>query len=297
MREDVACALRISPTAAAAKLHTATVLGTHFAATVHAMRSGAFGLDYARRRADGAHGLPPAAAAKVEAAVLPRAKNQTLTQFANSVRRAVLCADRRTTEQRHLNAVEQRRVVFTPRDDGVTEQFAVLPAAQAVVMRERVQRLADRWARVDARDGVIRTADQRRADALCALVLGTGDVASGPEVRPVVHVAVALSTLLHLDDQPADIAGHGPVPAILGRALALDPNGSWRRLLTDDTDRPLDYDRRTYRPPTHLAELVMTRDVHCTFPGCLRAARRCELDHLLAWDDGGNTSAAKLQCC
>ncbi len=229
------------------------MLGTHFAATVHAMRSGAFGLDYARRLADGAHGLPPAAAAKVEAAVLPRAKSQTLTQF------------------------------------------AVLPAAQAVVMRERVQRLADRWARVDARDGVIRTADQRRADALCALVLGTGDVASGPEVRPVVHVAVALSTLLHLDDQPADIAGHGPVPAILGRALALDPNGSWRRLLTDDTGRPLDYGRRTYRPPTHLAELVITRDVHCTFPGCLRAARRCELDHLLAWDDGGNTSAANLR--
>ncbi len=38
----------------------------------------------------------------------------------------------------------------------------------------------------------------------------------------------------------------------------------------------------------------MARDMYCTFPGCVRAARRCELDHLLAWDDGGTTAAGNL---
>lgn len=251
LREDVACALRISPIAAASKLHTAAVLATRFPATVQAMHDGAFGLWHARRPADAAHGLPVDAAAWVEAAVLPRAASQTLTQF------------------------------------------AVLPAAQAVVMRERVQQLADRWQRTDTRVGVVRTADQRRADALCALVLGTTDTDT-VSVRPVVHATVALSTLLHLDDQAADVAGHGPVPAVLARALAADPNGTWRRLLSDGIGQVVDYGRRTYRPPARLAALVMARDMCCTFPGCARTARRCELDHLLAWNDRGTTSAGNL---
>ncbi len=254
LREDVACALRISPTAAASKLHTAAVLATRFPTTVQAMHDSAFGLQHARRLADAAHGLPVRAAAWVEAAVLPRAASQTLTQFGHSVRRAVLAADPRTSEQRHVAAVEQRRVVFTPCDDGVTEQFAVLPAGQAVAMRGRIQQLADRWQQADARAGVVRTADQRRADALCALVLGTRGTADEMQIRPVVHVSVALSTLLHLDDQAGEVAGHGPVPAVVARALAADPNGTWRRLLTDDTGQVLDYGRRTYRPPARLAD-------------------------------------------
>jgi len=43
-----------------------------------------------------------------------------------------------------------------------------------------------------------------------------------------VHVTVALSTLLGLDEQPGELAGHGPIPAVLARRLAADPTGMFR---------------------------------------------------------------------
>jgi hypothetical protein len=67
--------------------------------------------------------------------------------------------------------------------------------------------------------------------------------------RPQVNVTVAASTLLGIDDQPAELDGHGPIPAVLARALAVDPTGTWRRLLTDDHGRLVDVTSHTYRPP------------------------------------------------
>ncbi|MGH3255667.1 MAG: hypothetical protein ACRDOU_09715 [Streptosporangiaceae bacterium] len=46
-----------------------------------------------------------------------------------------------------------------------------------------------------------------------------------------------------------------------------------------------------YRPSRALAHLVKARNTRCTAPGCGRPAARCDLDHTLAWDNGG------LTCC
>jgi hypothetical protein len=53
--------------------------------------------------------------------------------------------------------------------------------------------------------------------------------------------------------------------------------------------------RRTYRPGTALAAKVRTRDLHCRFPGCSVPARRCHLDHVIAFPHG-TTDQANLQC-
>ncbi len=126
---------------------------------------------------------------------------------------------------------------------------------------------------------------------------GPGWVVAAPVSahRPLIHVTVPTSTLLGLDEEPAELAGYGPIPAPVAREIATDPTSTWRRLLTDPASgRLLDLGRRCYRPPAGLAGFVRARDGHCRYPGCSRPAVACELDHVVARQHGGPTSEANL---
>ena len=56
----------------------------------------------------------------------------------------------------------------------------------------------------------------------------------------------------------------------------------------------LDHDRSVYAVPRDLRRLVELRDETCRFPGCRRRAERCDLDHTVAWQDGGHTAEDNL---
>lgn len=125
----------------------------------------------------------------------------------------------------------------------------------------------------------------------------------GPQSpRTRVLVTVPLSTLIGLDDQPADLEGYGPIDGVQARALAL--GGVWQRIVTDDlSGTVLDVGRTTYRPPAALAEHVRYRDRYCTAPGCPVPASRADLDHGEEYDPPppgapprplGTTSAGNL---
>jgi hypothetical protein len=108
-----------------------------------------------------------------------------------------------------------------------------------------------------------------------------------PGSGPLVHVTVAASTLLGLDDEPADLTGYGPIPASMARRIAADPTGTWRRILTDPASGTvLDVGRTTYRPPPAIARHVTTRDQTCRFPTCRQPAHRCDLDHIRPYPTG-----------
>jgi hypothetical protein len=103
-----------------------------------------------------------------------------------------------------------------------------------------------------------------------------------------VRVTIPYTALLGADDQPGELAGYGPIPAAVARDLAA--GGTWRRILTDPTSgRPLDYGTTRYRPPAHLAGLVITRDQTCQFPGCRVPAHRCDIDHGIPHDPASGT--------
>jgi hypothetical protein len=112
--------------------------------------------------------------------------------------------------------------------------------------------------------------------------------------RPAINVTVSIGTLLGCDQQPAQLDGYGPITATMARRLAADETGTWRRLVTDDTGQLLFYGRRTYRPPANLTDHVIARDQTCTFPGCRRPARLCDLDHGEAWGTGGETNSHNI---
>jgi hypothetical protein len=49
-----------------------------------------------------------------------------------------------------------------------------------------------------------------------------------------------------------------------------------------------------YRPSAVLEHLIRVRQQVCAFPGCQRAARRCDQDHTIPYDQGGRTCECNL---
>ena len=135
-----------------------------------------------------------------------------------------------------------------------------------------------------------------RSDGADSAVVATGPgrpIQSVNPGKPLIQVVVPYSTLIGADDQPAELVGHGPIPASLAREAAAD--GVWRRLVTDPLSGTLlDHGRTTYHPPAGLADHIRARDVHCRFAGCRKRATDAELDHVIAWSDGGVTSEPNL---
>jgi hypothetical protein len=134
--------------------------------------------------------------------------------------------------------------------------------------------------------------DQKRADLLVDAVLSGLPVEGLPVLqgrRPSINVVVSADTLLGLDDQPAHLAGYGPITAQTARRLAADGSGTWRRLLTDpDSGALLDISGK-YRPPQRLRDFVSARDDVCAFPTCNQPGYRCEYEHTIPFSRGGST--------
>ncbi len=148
----------------------------------------------------------------------------------------------------------------------------------------------------------VRTMDQLRADILSDLVLGGAQVVDptyGTDragglgaIRARVQVAVTAETLTGTDEHPAETVGAGLIDAETARQLA-GRVSEWDRLFIDPVTRtPVEID--TYRPTAAMKKLLMARDQHCRFPGCRRAAIRCELDHTVDHALGGHTHIFNL---
>lgn len=292
--EDVACALRLSPGVARARLAEA-VESVRLPRALALLAAGRITAGHLRALTDSTIALDDLAVRAVEARVIERAAEQSVATFRAGVRRAVLSICAPTLEQRRQANIGDRRVCLRPSGEGTSELWALLPDEGAATLMAAVAAFADR-----REAGDDRTADQRRADALVQLGL---DALSGHQsstlpprhrLRPAVSVHVALSTLLRLDDEPGELEGVGAISAELARQLAADPSGTWRRLVTDPLGRLIDCGRSTYRPPAELARHVIARDRTCRFPHCSRTAARAELDHTRPWADGGRTNEANL---
>ncbi|MCK9795399.1 HNH endonuclease [Isoptericola sp. 4D.3] len=277
---------------------------------------GRFSMAHAHALADTLAELPDDARRQVESAVLPAAGHATLPQFRRLLRRARDRAHPVPLTVRHRAAVEKRAVYLDPAADGMAWLTAHLPAAQAHAIHDRISRAAR-----TARDGGDpRETGQLRADAFAALLLAGPDDGGGAgavpdlaglahRISPTVRVTVPVLTLLGggpSDDADsrargrvggADVAeldGETPVDAETAvRLTAKAP--SLRRLLVDPVDGTvLTADPGTYTVPAALRALLQARDVTCAFPGCTRAAARCDVDHVRAWVDGGPTVADNL---
>ncbi|HEY9390797.1 MAG TPA: DUF222 domain-containing protein [Mycobacteriales bacterium] len=289
--DEVAVELSVSRRAAENRVAQAVEMTSRIPAVLRGLESGVLDLYRAKIITDATYRLHDEAAARVAGHVVDKAEGCNASQVRALVRRAVLQVDPDGAQRRHEQARADRRLVLAPAEDGMAELTEVLPAEQAVAVYQRVDGLA-RSSRVP---GDERGADERRADTFVGLLLGRRDagVASQPDsgLRPLVHVTVAATTLTGADNKPGTLDGYGPIPAAFARAIASDPTGVWKRLVTDPVDGTLvEHSRKTYRPPAALDDFIRARDGQCRFPGCQRSAQHADLDHTIPWPKGPTTA-------
>ncbi len=193
-------------------------------------------------------------------------------------------ADRHATERR-----KGRRLSVSQGEAGVASIEVVDgPVEKVTAAHKRIHREA----RALRNQGDTRTMDQLRADIALDLLLGGQ---GGVSERTEVFLYMDLATYLGMNDDPVKMAGHGYLPAELGRHIAGGPNTVLRRIITDPLSGQVqDLGRTRYRPDAATAEFVRVRDRECRRPGCDRAAHSCELDHSIPWQFQGETNVADL---
>ena len=156
------------------------------------------------------------------------------------------------TEARLETARTGRRVSVRPEPDGMGSLWALLPAEQLRTFTLGLDELHRRQLTLDRESGVVRTADQRRADLLAdlpALALhaldGTAPTPSADggctHPRVVLSVHVPLATLQGRSEEPGLLDGYGPISASHVRRLL--PRARLQRVVVDDrTGEPIAVD-------------------------------------------------------
>jgi len=181
--------------------------------------------------------------------VLPdvRPAAATTARLAAAARRLVLLLDCGAAVKREQRVRDERRVDLVNAPDGPGDAgsalVARLPAAQAAACWHSL----DHHARGRRADGDERSIGQLMADTLVERLTGVAASTGPPLPSAQVHVVIEASTLIGLDNHPAQLRGTGPITADTARTVATGPGTRWRRVIVDDAGRLVTIDRRTHR--------------------------------------------------
>jgi hypothetical protein len=331
-REDVATALKLSPNTAQMRIDVARTLSNHLPATCEALSSGEISSSHAtliaRETADALErGVSPDILPLIESKALAHSEFHTAAQVSRKLKTLFAQYAPEVLEEKHEIARDTRSVSIYPEGDGMSTLIALLPSedAQTVYLAISARIELDRQGTEAHKfhetsdsntykiksDGAnshqsmnyqsnstdSRSIDMKRADALTAIAtefLSSNAKQIEKSKRPIsINVTVDLPTLLGLADNPAELEGHGPIPASIARKLAAD--GKWRKFVTDPlTGTLLDMGRNHYLPSQYLVDFLTARDRTCRFPGCSHPARLSDIDHAKSWEEGGKTNPENL---
>ena len=329
LTSELACALRIPERTAERLVHESGQLIHTLPGSYEALGFGRISYRHAQSVIDHAAGLDDALRAEFEAAVLPLAETLTVAQFDRRARMQRERLDPEGIAERQRAAVAERRVDFQPARDGMAWLSAYLSAEQALAIHTRVT--AQAWAL--RRAGDPRTLAQLRADLLASLAIGrecrdgasttgddrdgaslTGSATGGADVagpgagggsatssntptdgiRARVLVTVPVLSVLGHSDEPAMLEGYGPIDIETAKRLASGAPSFTRLLTHPETGAVLSVGRDRYAVPADLRTWLRVRDGTCRFPGCSKAAMRCDVDHVVDWQFGGETDHDNL---
>jgi hypothetical protein len=280
---EVSTLLCISDRTAQARLAFARELTERLPRTLQFLREGRIEEYQAKLISDAVLPLSDEHATQVEDLVLDKAPGQTTGQLRAALAKAVMVVDPEGAELRRQARQADRRVTSQPTGDGQAVLSIYHSAAHIALIRAALRGKAHQ---LRAEPDEPRTLAQLEADLATDLLLGRTEALQAVEV----HLTMPTRT-----DQPAELEGVGPVTAPEAQELLAEAK-SWRWIRTDpDTGEVEDLTYPSYRPPAALAKFIKVRDKTCVFPGCMRSARRSEIDHRVPWPEGP-TSAANLNC-
>ncbi|NYE21280.1 HNH endonuclease signature motif containing protein [Microbacterium immunditiarum] len=307
IRLELAAGMRVTERAAGDLIRRAEALVHRYPGAWESLSRARMTVAHAEYLVDRLDECEPAVrdALAVEAVAL--AEEYPVGVFRRALRKLIEMHRSVTLAQRHEVAVGRRRVVVEHADDGMAWLSAYLPAVEAHAIYGRVTAIA-KAIKAPGEDAAAieetRTIGQLRADVLADLLI-EGDTTLHPvEARGIrATVAVTVPALTLLADTDADRAAAGLAPAVVeggpiplekARELCGGADG-WMRVLTHpETGMVLSVGRSQYRPPPMLRKLVRWRADRCMAPGCGIPASRCEIDHTIAWEHGGETSLDNL---
>ncbi|MFJ8911731.1 DUF222 domain-containing protein [Amycolatopsis sp. NPDC102389] len=287
--QEVALALSVVDGHAAGLVSTAQALTTRLPRTLGLLDRGQVGGYGAMKVATATAWLSDDDARAVDAVLEDRLPGRNADQIRKAANHAAMMADRDGAARRAERHRAGRRLSLRQGETGVASiEVEDGPVEKVAAAYTRI----DREARALRAGGETRTLDQLRADVALDLLLGGQ---GGKSERCEVFLYMDLHTYLGLNDDPAELAGHGHIPAPLARHIASGPNTVLRRIITDPlSGQVLDLGRDRYRPTAGLDEFVRVRDRECRRPGCHRVAQACDLDHALPWQHGGHTADTEL---
>ncbi|MEU6641955.1 DUF222 domain-containing protein [Saccharomonospora sp. NPDC046836] len=286
---ELALLLSVSEQHARRMVDLSTALVHRLPQTLAAMESGVLDSYRASKVASATAWLNDSQAREVDSTIAPRLEGKNPHKVRRVTTYWALKADPEGAARRASVRRAERSVQLLPGEDGMSTLLADLPAEVASSAYARI----DRMARTLRGGNESRTLDQLRADVFAELLLGSNTTGSGAKAD--VHVYVDLATLAGLNDNPAQLAGYGPIAADVARQIAEEPSSTWRRIVTDPlTGVPVDVGRQRYRPPAVTDEFVRVRDRECRFPSCHRPAHFGDNDHHIPWNRQGPTNQANL---
>jgi hypothetical protein len=225
------------------------------------------------------------------------ARPETLTGLGDrrlqwEVQRAVMRHDPDGAEQRREVAVRRRHVTGRRLPDGTGQITAVVSEhAYAAILQSLHTRARTDIARGEAEG---RSHAQMVADLFTTRLTGQITAQAAPLK---INLVVTAETLLGDGDEPAELPGHGPIPAGIARKLALaapEHDTIIRRLFRfDDTDRLVAMESTQRGFTGLLREFIEIRDQVCRTPFCGSPIRHD--DHITAARREGATIEANAQ--
>lgn len=293
IRLELAAGMRITEYAAGRLLRQAEALVQRYPRALDSLWHGRITEDHAAILVDLVDQVEPALRDRVVDQAVALAEAEPVGRFRRALQALIDTVRSATLEERHEEAVQRRRVGVDRGEDGMSTFWLHGPDVEMSAIYGRVTAMGKA---IVGRDGETRTLDQARADVVSDLLIdGTTEnmPAAVSGIRATVVVTVPVLSLL--EGEPSDSAdppvveGLGPIPISRARELC-GGDAKWMRVLTHpETGMVLSVGRRRYEAPAALRKLVAWRADRCMAPGCGMPASRCEIDHQVAWADGGET--------
>jgi hypothetical protein len=231
IREELACALRVSAPVMQAEIDTARLLSGPLAATGRAWELGQVTRRHVAVMAEAVRRLPgfwmrddaereafAAACGQFQRRVLPRAAGGTVADTRRAARAAVLAIDGEGEARRRERAKAYRDAWLSPDVDGMSLLMARMATEDALAVMAQVDAAAH------ARQGAARAngsatapvlrLGEHRVEALAALILGGGGAQPGPGGAGQASVRAAGATSAGATS--ADVTSAGAGSAVIG---------------------------------------------------------------------------------
>ena len=181
-------------------------------------------------------------------------------------------------------------------EEGMGVLLAELDPTSYQQVRKAINAEYDRMWRDDGgRDGTpddVRTTPQRMADAFVALLTDPGR--RGPGSTRMQLIAVADIERLRADNPTgvAEIVGGEALPqTVLERLMCM---ATVTGVVFDGKGQPIWVGRDRRFPTEAQIKAIIARDRHCTGKDCTAGPERCEIHHIVPWEQGGLTDIDKM---